>query len=264
MQLDGKTAVLTGASGGIGAAMAQALAAAGVRLLLVGRRAGALETLATRLGGQHLPVVADVATAEGRAAVQQAAAALPGGIDILVNNAGISTFGAFDGQPPAAIEAQITTNLVAPMLLTQALLPALRRAPRGLIVNVGSGFGSIGYPGFAAYAASKFGLRGFSEALRRELSDDTVGVLYLAPRATATPINDERVVAMNAALGSTTDAPDVVARALLRQLRDERAYRAIGAPERVFARLNALLPGLIDRAIRRQLPVIRRFFQPDA
>ena len=260
MQLNGKTALLTGASGGIGGAMAQALAGAGVRLLLVGRRAPALQALASQLGDHHQTIVADVASAEGRAAVQQACAALPGGLDILVNNAGVSLFGEFEHQPPQQIEEQITTNLLAPMLLAQALLADLRRAPRGLIVNVGSTFGSLGYPGFVGYAASKFGLRGFSEALRRELADSTVGVLYLAPRATATAINTDKVQALNAALGSRVDPPEVVAQALLRQLREERRYLAIGGAERLFARLNALLPGLIDRAIERQLPVIRRFF----
>ena len=259
MQLTGRTAVLTGASGGIGAAMAQALSDAGVRLLLVGRRAPALQALAAQLGVQHQALVADVASSAGRAAVHHACAALPQGLDLLINNAGVSEFGAFDTQPQALVEEQITTNLLAPMLLTQALLPALRRAPRGLIVNVGSALGSLGYPGYAAYAASKFGLRGFSEALRRELADSAVGVLYLAPRATATAINSERVVALNSALGNATDAPEVVAQALLRQLREERPYLAVGGPERLFARLNALLPGLIDRAIRRQLPTIRRF-----
>lgn len=259
MQLTGRTAVLTGASGGIGAAMAQALSDAGVRLLLVGRRAPALQALVAQLGAQHQALVADVATSAGRATVHHACAALPQGLDLLINNAGISEFGAFDTQPQALVEEQITTNLLAPMLLTQALLPALRRAPRGLIVNVGSALGSLGYPGYAAYAASKFGLRGFSEALRRELADSAVGVLYLAPRATATAINSERVMALNSALGNATDAPDVVAQALLRQLRTERPTLGVGRPERLFARLNALLPRLIDRAIRRQLPTIRRF-----
>lgn len=259
MQLTGKTAVLTGASGGIGAAMAEALAATGVRLLLVGRRAQVLDALAARLRAQSVPVVADIASVDGREAVLRACAALPGGVDILINNAGINAFGAFETMPPPAIADQLGTNLLAPMLLAQSLLPALRRVPRGLIVNVGSALGSLGYPGYVGYAASKFGLRGFSEALRRELADSTVGVLYLAPRATHTAINSDRAMALNRALGNATDAPEVVAAALLRQLRSERPYQAIGGPERVFARLNALLPGLIDRAIRRQLPTIRRF-----
>jgi short-subunit dehydrogenase len=252
MQLNGTTALLTGAGGGIGAAMARALADAGVRLLLVGRTAAPLQTLATELGGAHQVLVADLATEDGRDSVQRYCAALPDGLDILVNNAGISDFGAFETQPPARLQELIGTNLLAPMLLTQALLPALRRAPRGLIVNVGSAFGAIGHPGFAAYCAGKFGLRGFS----------TVGVLYLAPRATATAINSTRVLELNAALGNRVDPPEVVAQALLQQLRRERPRHTVGRPERLFVRLNALLPGLLDRALARRLPVIRRFFTP--
>lgn len=262
MQLNGTTALLTGAGGGIGAAMARALADAGVRLLLVGRTAAPLQTLATELGGAHQVLVADLATEDGRDSVQRYCAALPDGLDILVNNAGISDFGAFETQPPARLQELIGTNLLAPMALTQALLPALRRAPRGLIVNVGSAFGAIGHPGFAAYCAGKFGLRGFSEALRRELADSTVGVLYLAPRATATAINSTRVLELNAALGNRVDPPEVVAQALLQQLRRERPRHTVGRPERLFVRLNALLPGLLDRALARRLPVIRRFFTP--
>ncbi|HEX2797129.1 MAG TPA: SDR family oxidoreductase [Immundisolibacter sp.] len=262
MELNGKTAVLTGAAGGIGSAMAEALAGAGVRLVLVGRNAQALQALAARLGAQHLTVTADLATDEGRQRVQHCCAALPDGIDILINNAGISAFGSFDAQAPALLSELVTTNLLAPMLLTGQLLPLLREAPRGLIVNVGSAFGAIGYPGFVGYSASKFGLRGFSEALRRELAGSTVGVLHLAPRATATAINDARVNALNAALGNRIDSPAVVAEALLRQLRSERPRASIGGPERLFAFLNGLLPGLLDRALARQLPVIRRILAP--
>lgn len=264
MRLNGKTAVLTGASGGIGSAMALALAEAGVRLVLVGRNGAALEALAHRLGAGHRALVADLATADGRDGVQRHCAALPNGLDLLINNAGISDFDAFEALPPARLQALIQTNLLAPILLTQALLPALRRAPRGLIVNVGSAFDAIGHPGFAAYCAGKFGLRGFSEALRRELADGPVGVLHLAPRATATAINGRRVQELNAALGNRVDPPEAVAQALLRQLRRERPRHTVGRPERLFARLDALLPGLLDRALARRLPVIRRFFTPDS
>jgi short-subunit dehydrogenase len=167
VELNGKTAVLTGAAGGIGSAMAEALAGAGVRLVLVGRNAPARQGGAARRGGQHLTVTADLATDEGRQRVQQCCAALPDGIDILINNAGISAFGSFDAQTPALLTELLTTNLLAPMLLTGQLLALLRQAPRGLIINVGSAFGAIGHPGFAGYSASKFALRGFREALRR-------------------------------------------------------------------------------------------------
>ena len=94
------------------------------------------------------------------------------------------------------------------------------------------------------------------------MADSTVGVLYLAPRATATAINSSRVLELNSALGNRVDPPEVVAQALLRQLRRERPRYTLGRPERVFTRLNALLPDLLDRALARRLPVIRRFFTP--
>jgi short-subunit dehydrogenase len=118
--------------------------------------------------------------------------------------------------------------------------------------------GYLGYPGHAAYCASKFALRGFTEALRRELADAPVRVLYLAPRATRTAMNGAAVYALNAELGVAMDEPAAVARELLALLRASSRERLLGMPERLFARLNQLLPGLVDRALRRQLPIIRR------
>ena len=123
---------------------------------------------------------------------------------------------------------------------------------------------SIGFPGFAAYSASKFAVRGFSEALRRELSDTHVAVHYVAPRATKTALATDRVRAMNAELGVGMDTPQQVAAAILRVLCDERRELLLGAPERLFAKLNALLPALVDRSLQRQLPVVRRHASPGA
>jgi short-subunit dehydrogenase len=119
-------------------------------------------------------------------------------------------------------------------------------------------FGSIGYPGNVAYSASKFGLRGFSEALRRELSDTPVRVCYVAPRVVATAFNSARVAAMNRALGNREDSPETVGAAVVRAIQTEAAITVIGQPERFFSRVNALLPRLVDGAIRRQLPLIKR------
>lgn len=126
------------------------------------------------------------------------------------------------------------------------------------MVNLGSAFGSLGYPGFSLYCASKFGLRGFSEALARELADSKIRILHLAPRATATAMNDRRVDALNETLGNAVDPPEAVARALLRLLRGRRRRLALGRPEILFGLLNALTPGSVDAGIARQLPVIRR------
>ena len=143
------------------------------------------------------------------------------------------------------------------MQLTRRLLPELRRQPEAWIVNVGSIMGYLGYPGHAAYCASKFALRGFSEALRRELADSPVRVLYLAPRATRTAMNGAGICALNAELGVAMDEPPPWRR-LLALLERPVRERLLGMPERLFARLNQVLPGLVDRALLRQLSTIRR------
>jgi len=264
MELRDKTIVLTGASGGIGSAIAEGLAGAGARLILVGRNRAGLEHQAETLsrrhglpaGGQHLPVDADIGTPEGRQAVAETCRRE--GIDILVNNAGSQLFGLFAEQDEAAIAALLAVNLVAPLLLTRQLLPLLEARGEAAIVNIGSTFGSIGHPGFAAYCASKAGLAGFSEALRRELADGPVRVHHLAPRATRTALNSDRVTALNDALGNGVDEPSVVAAALLDLLAAPRGLsRHLGWPERLFVRLNSLFPAIVDRALGRQLALIR-------
>ncbi len=261
MNLQGKTVLLTGASGGIGQAIAQQLAAAGARLLLVARNTTRLATLQAELVAKypadHQIFSADLTQSQDRQDLLAFVRDLQG-IDILVNNAGISQFGLVAQQDYAA---QLNTNLLMPMLLTQTLLPELQRKAEAMIVNVGSAFGSIGYPGFSGYSASKFGLRGFTEALKRELSDSPVQVLYFAPRATDTAINSDAVVAMNQELGNRSDSPKRVATALLQQIQQGQARRFVGWPEQLFVRVNAIFPGIVDKALAAKLAVIRRYAQ---
>jgi short-subunit dehydrogenase len=124
---------------------------------------------------------------------------------------------------------------------------------------MGSVFGAIGYPGYAVYSATKFGLRGFTEALRRELAASNVSVHYLAPRATRTRINSSAVERMNTELGVAMDDPERVAQAVCRLLVKQQAAAVIGWPEKLFVRINALLPRAVDGAIRKQLPTIERY-----
>lgn len=261
MELAGKRFILTGATGGIGQAVAAALAAAGVQLLLVSRGADALEALRERLPGSgHRVLAADLATAEGRAALVTAAGTE---VDGLINNAGINHFVLFEQQSEAQLRQTLELNLLLPMLLVRDLLPLLRTRA-GTIVNVGSAFGSIGFPGFTAYSSSKFGLRGFTEALRRELAGSGIGVQYLAPRSTATPMNSPSVAAMNQELGTAMDPPERVATELVALLTRGSGERFVGWPERLFIKLNSVLPAMVDRALLRQLPVVRRHALADA
>jgi len=262
MRLDGCRIVLTGASGGIGRHLALQLAVAGARLALVGRRGVALAEVCGGLpGGERasFTVVADVTQPSGRQAVVAAASERMGGVDLLVNNAGILEFGAFTAAAPAAIETLYQTNLVAPILLTRALLPGMIAAGRGHLTFVGSILGSLALPFHANYAASKFGLRGFTEALRRELAGSGVTVTYVAPRATRTGLNSDAVYRMGEATGMHVDEPEAVATAIVRAIVGRRREVFLGRPEGFFARLNTMWPGLMDVALRKQTRVMREF-----
>ena len=253
-------AILTGASGGIGAAAAVALAPDCTALLLVGRDTARLEEVRAAVDRPGLYcrcVACDLTTAEGREALASAASNIPNGPNLLINNAGTGEFAWFADQNDEAIARILAVNILAPMLLTRRLLPLLQAQPAATVVNVGSIFGYLGYPGSATYSASKFALRGFSEALRRELADGPVRVAYFAPRATRTALNDAAVNALNNRLGTTMDPPERVAQALVKLLKRPVRERLLGMPERFFVRVNQILPALVDNGLRKQLDIIR-------
>lgn len=245
--------VLTGAAGGVGTALAVALVEAGARVLLVGRRGAPLARLAEALGANAhrtrvQALAADVTTQAGRSAIRDIAAVR--GCNALINNAALPLFGRFADADPQRIDAVLQTNLVAPIQLTLALLPQLLAQREARVLNIGSATGRLGVPGFAVYGAGKFGLRGFSETLRRELADTPVRVQYLGARATRTPFNDARADAFNQRTRTAVDAPETVARAALDLLRSGRAEKFIGFPEALAVRVNGLAPTLLDAAFR--------------
>lgn len=255
MQLTHARILLTGATGGLGEALASQLSAAGAALLLTGRKADKLVTIPLATDCEWVCLPADLNTAEGIAAT--AAAARDFGANVLINNAGISGFGLLETQEWSTIEQILATNLEAPLRLTHALLPWLKAQPEAAIVNVGSTFGSLPFAGFAAYSAAKAGLRGFSQALRRELADSPVRVIHVAPRAIDTPLNSTAVNRLNAALRNTCDAPAAVAARIVQSLRQNDRERHFGFPERLFAWLNGVAPGLIDRGVSGKLATIK-------
>ncbi|MER8529137.1 SDR family NAD(P)-dependent oxidoreductase [Mesorhizobium sp. M0814] len=190
--LAGKVALVTGASSGIGEATAVALAAAGAKVAIAARRADRLEALAARIekaGGTALRIQADVTSNDDVTAMVDKVVAEWSRLDILVNNAGVMLLS------PAA-EAllddwrrMIELNLLALMGVTKAALPHLRSA-KGHIVNVSSIAGRVANPGASGYAATKFGVVGFSESLRREVYADKVRVTVIEPGLVRTELGD--------------------------------------------------------------------------
>jgi short-subunit dehydrogenase len=127
------------------------------------------------------------------------------------------------------------------------------------IINIGSIFGYLGFPGFTSYCASKFGLRGFSQSLRRELSDTNIAVRYFAPRATRTNINSDAVTQMNQELKTTSDTTEFVASELMKFLKTDSFEKKLGVKESFFVFMNQLFPGIPDKAILGQLPIIKKY-----
>jgi short-subunit dehydrogenase len=256
MKLNTARVMLTGASGGLGAALALQLVQQGAQVLLAGRDADKLKFLQARLGTATNAVVADVNDAQGIAELNATARGFK--VNVLINNAGVGAFGLLQQQDWSAMDQVIHTNLVAPMRLTHALLPHLVVQSQAAVVNVGSMFGSLPFAGFAAYSTAKAGLRGFSQSLRRELADTQVQVVHIAPRAINTALNSPAVNALNWALGNTGDSPEFVASSILKALANNRPELHIGFPEKLFAWLNGAFPGVIDRGLASKLAVIKQ------
>ncbi|MBU0539389.1 MAG: SDR family oxidoreductase [Gammaproteobacteria bacterium] len=258
------TIVLTGACGGIGRALALAFAAAGHNLVLLGRNAEALAALRDGLARprNHRYLVVDLSSVTAIAELCDDIADGPA-IDVLVNNAGVSSFGLLADTDDAAIERMLQLNILAPMRMCKALTPLLLQSQNAAIINIGSGFGSIGFAGFTGYCASKFGLRGFTESLQREYANEQIAVHYLAPRAVKTAMNSANVVAMNAELGNTADEPEHVADAVIKLLYCKNSSnRYLGWPEKFFVGLNALFPSIVSAALKKQLSIILRYAKP--
>jgi short-subunit dehydrogenase len=254
--------LLTGANGGIGQAAALGLVQAGASVMLLGRSPARLATQARALmrdGKVPRPRVewyaADLACLGSLAGIAEAARGW--GCNVVVHNAGLPAFGRLESIDAQAMAQVLHLNLLVPMLLTQQLLPHLRRLPSAQVICVGSVLGRLGLPGYSVYSASKFGLRGFAESLRRELGDTLVRVKYLGPRSTNTGFNSAEVAHYNDATGASVDSPEVVSKALLQLLEGDAPERFLGFPEKLAVRLNGLAPGLLDGAFeahRRSLP----------
>jgi uncharacterized protein len=237
--------LLTGATGGLGNAIARALAARGAHLVLSGRRADVLEPLAAELSGRAL-----AADLSDRAAVDELVARA-GEVDILVANAGLPASGALLDFEPEQIDRALDVNLRAPIQLARALLPGMVERGGGHLVFMSSVNGKIATPYTAVYCATKFGLRGFAQSMRADLRDRGIGVSTVSPGF----IRDAGIFAdagveLPRVLG--TRSPEDVAAAVVKAIEHDRADIDV-APlfERFGARLAGAAPGLVAAVQRR-------------
>jgi short-subunit dehydrogenase len=266
MKIDQRAFLLTGAASGIGRATATALATRGARLALVDRDEEGLHAVCDELaarGPRPVALLADLSDLDRLPPLVEEAADKLEGLDVLVNNAGLISFRPFADESAEGLERLHRVNVLAPMVLARAAVPRFLAQGEGRVVNVGSIFGSIGFAWFASYSASKFALRGFSEALRRELAGSGVGVTYVAPRATRTRLADV-FGRMAEATGMHLDEPERVAAQIVTAVENDAKDRYLGFPECVFVRLNALLPRFVDKALKSQDAKARPFAEEAA
>jgi 3-oxoacyl-[acyl-carrier protein] reductase len=227
--LTGKTALVTGASGGIGGAIARALHGAGATVALSGTRTGPLEALAGELGPRTHVLPCDLADGEAVEALPKQAAEAMGGVDVLVNNAGITRDQLFMRMSDADWEAVLAVNLTSVMRLSRGVLRGMMKARWGRIVNVSSIVGVTGNPGQANYAASKAAVIGMSKSLAQEVASRGITVNCVAPgfidTAMTGALNDEQKARIDAQIpAGRMGRPEEIAAAALYLASEEAAY----------------------------------------
>ena len=247
MQLGGTTALLTGASGGIGQAIARALDSGGARVLLSGRRPDALAQLRAELSAGAEVLEADLADVAGADALAERA----GAVDVLVANAGVPASGPLESFTPEQIDRALNVNLRAPVQLTRALLPGMVARARGHVVLVSSLAGKAASVGSAVYSATKFGLRGFAAGLRDDLHGTGVGVTVVFPSfIREAGMWAETEVELPSWVGTRT--PDDVARAVVRGIESGKAEIDVAPLSlRLGALASVLAPETAARLQRR-------------
>jgi short-subunit dehydrogenase len=255
-----RVALVTGASSGIGEQLARDLAARGMRVALVARRAERLEALAHALGGEAraLAIAADVGDRAAAERAVETTASRFGRLDLVVNAAGVARHVLFKDHDVADIEQLVRTNLMGTIYVIKAAIPALRAAGGGAIVNVSSVAGKLGQPDEAAYAATKFGVTGLSESIAFELEPLGIHVMTVYPALVRTEMFTPEIMARMPERATRTfiDTPEFSA-AVLRAL--ERGAYEVTVPSYVGIAyvLRTLLPALHRRIMRNlRLPVL--------
>lgn len=248
--LHDRVVLITGASSGIGAASARAFARHGARLALTARRADRLAALARDLSTEALILPADLAQPGDVERLVEATLARFGRVDVLVNNAGAARLGWLEQLTADEVAGQVQLNLLSVIELTRRVLPGMLARGSGHVITMASLAGHIASPTYTVYAATKFAVRGFSEALRREVEPFGVRVSVISPGGVAATEFAERA-GLHRRTGLTTPRwlrprADDVARAVVGVVQHPRREVIVPWPLHAAVWLNALLPGLVD------------------
>ncbi len=255
-RIEGSRAIVTGASSGIGRALAVELAAQGAKLVVTARREERLKELCeqiTSAGGSVVSVAGDITDADIRRQVVEAARSSYGGLDLLVNNAGVGAMGPFEQADAGRAERVMQVNFFALIEMTRLALPLLKEGRNPMVVNIGSILGHRGAPHSSEYSASKFAVHGFSEAVRAEWSRLRIDVLVVSPGTTQTEFFDSVLERVGDAAWPehTPVSAEVVARRTVRAIRAGRHEIIPYGWGKVLCWLNRLSPGLVDRIMAR-------------
>ncbi|MBM3999016.1 MAG: SDR family NAD(P)-dependent oxidoreductase [Planctomycetes bacterium] len=253
-ELRGARILVTGASSGIGRALARELARRRAETLLVARRGGRLKALCDELasrGAVAAALVADVADPEDRARIAEDVARRWGALDALVNNAGIGAIGPFIDADPGRLRRLMEVNFFAPFELARSLYPYLARGRRPILVNVGSVLGHRAVPGKSEYCASKFAMHGMSDAIRAEFARSGIDVLLASPSTTATEFFDGLGERHAAAARRRGARPEAIARRIVAAMRAGRHEIIPSWGGRALVWFDRLFPACADRLLAR-------------
>ena len=264
-QLSGARMLITGASQGIGKALAEAAAARGVKVLAAARSLDLLQDLAKEVrakGGVLETVQADVTSPDDRRKMAEAAQQHFGGLDLLVNNAGIGATGHFADVSPDRMRKIMEVNFFGLTETTRVFLPMLKKGIKPAIVNISSIAGKRGIPARSEYSASKFAVQGFSDALRAELAKDGVDVLVICPGFTATNFSQNMIerkalIQYDHLRGMTSEQ---VAQATLKAIEKGKDEIHLTFQGKLIVLVSKFFPRLADRIARRK---VRSLFQDE-